>query len=652
MKNNEILKSVCVLAACAGVLAIGTISVFGSIKPLEIGLPRSNYPTNQVVKIDEGPVLAPTITVGPFDLHRRYRSMEGPYADADIRMGDLISAKQALLPEGTIKFTEHSGNTPTMKGGAQIAHAVSTLRDTSHEGRKLYWLKGFKLEVLDEAGKVEPTSEFLCHLNVDVDPYKRNDIFPEGARCARSRLLTLSQGQSQITFPEGFAVPVASDEVWHFMFQAANRTTDAHRRIKHRLTIYLIADDELVQPLTALAYFNPSVEVIVDKNKPEIAMQEKSLCALCNPAGRGVVPTNAVSSSVSSDRFGRKKTVHWLVPTGEHTWSSTLYDSEAGGNTPLVVHAVWSHIHPCCTSFSFVQVTNRERKPLWTVRSETDTSHGLQIKAIDLISSPQGIEVPAHSTYQTDITYNNTTGQPLDAMATMGAFFEDSTFARPKWVFQKDQGQFCGMNSQLSNAQPTKKLAVQQSVSQKPGDSGLRTHPVFDVNKDGPLLKQAKTIKVQTSSGNLNFIIEPKWAPKTATQMARLFEKHAFDGTEICAYQPGYLFQVALAEDKAAHYPPLGQAIEKSIRRIPLEVDAQFSKEVYHKAGMLSMARQADDPLDNTSSFSILLGDAPHLDTKYTIFGKLADDQETKDTLKKLITDWPNHPRIINTLTM
>ena len=50
---------------------------------------------------------------------------------------------------------------------------------------------------------------------------------------------------------------------------------------------------------------------------------------------------------------------------------------------------------------------------------------------------------------------------------------------------------------------------------------------------------------------------------------------------------------------------------------VPLEV----SKSVKHdKRGLLSMARY-DDPNSGTSSFSVTLGPAPHLDMLYTIFG-------------------------------
>ena len=54
----------------------------------------------------------------------------------------------------------------------------------------------------------------------------------------------------------------------------------------------------------------------------------------------------------------------------------------------------------------------------------------------------------------------------------------------------------------------------------------------------------------------------------------------------------------------------------ESDKNVPLEV----KQGVKHTFGVLSMGRY-DDPDSGGSSFSVLLGDAPHLDMKYTIFG-------------------------------
>lgn len=56
---------------------------------------------------------------------------------------------------------------------------------------------------------------------------------------------------------------------------------------------------------------------------------------------------------------------------------------------------------------------------------------------------------------------------------------------------------------------------------------------------------------------------------------------------------------------------------EEGDKTVPLEV----LPEVKHdKRGILSMGRHSD-PNSGGSSFSILLGPAPHLDMQYTIFG-------------------------------
>ncbi|XP_027097142.1 peptidyl-prolyl cis-trans isomerase CYP23 [Coffea arabica] len=55
------------------------------------------------------------------------------------------------------------------------------------------------------------------------------------------------------------------------------------------------------------------------------------------------------------------------------------------------------------------------------------------------------------------------------------------------------------------------------------------------------------------------------------------------------------------------------------------------------RRGILSMGRYSD-PDSAQSSFSVLLGDAPHLDGQYAIFGKLTKGDETLRKLEQLPT--------------
>src|SRR5205085_9880757 len=64
-------------------------------------------------------------------------------------------------------------------------------------------------------------------------------------------------------------------------------------------------------------------------------------------------------------------------------------------------------------------------------------------------------------------------------------------------------------------------------------------------------------------------------------------------------------------------------------------IPAEFST-IPHRRGTLSMARSDDDPDSAETSFSILLGDAPHLDGKYTVFGHVESGWEALDEMVRV----------------
>ena len=50
----------------------------------------------------------------------------------------------------------------------------------------------------------------MCHSNLDMDPERHGQLFGWRKRTS-GRLFTLSQGQFEIHFPEGYGVPVLSN---------------------------------------------------------------------------------------------------------------------------------------------------------------------------------------------------------------------------------------------------------------------------------------------------------------------------------------------------------------------------------------------------------------------------------------------------------
>ena len=474
-------------------------------------------------------------------------------------------------------------------------------------------MKGVKLQVLDENDKPLPTAEFICHFN--IDGLTRDKVFPHAEKSG-DRIFTLTQGQTEFHFPDGYAVPVASNEKWKFTFQAANRTTNEHRRIKHLLTVDFVKDSDLTKPMVALSYCTPYIAVVVDKNtNSDMLMHHDTSCLAVSSSTSA---PNSVPGSTLIDSHNRTVSGHWAVPPGVHDYSSPITDDRDPGfnSKDRIVHAVWSHMHPLCRQASFLICDGSQKTPLWTVNVKTNTDHGLEIKHIDSISSKEGIRLPAGKQFEMASTYDNVTGITQDSMVSEGLFYEDSDFKKPDWT----------------------NLTVENTPSSDDYGGQDRYDP-FDPGKDGPLLSTEKTIEVATTAGKLHLNVDPDIAPETATQMYHLFTKGAFDGTALSNFMPGYLVQVGSVEFKHDLNKKVPEEVVRTMRRLPLEVDGQDSGKGLHKQWALTMSRNAAED-SAVSAFSIMLKDAPHLNHEYTVFGTLVPDDTTLATMNRIARRW------------
>ena len=61
---------------------------------------------------------------------------------------------------------------------------------------------------------------------------------------------------------------------------------------------------------------------------------------------------------------------------------------------------------------------------------------------------------------------------------------------------------------------------------------------------------------------------------------------------------------------------------------------AEFRDDVKHVRGIVSMAR-GDDPDSASTSFFLMLGPSPHLDGKYSAFGRIVSGLEVLDAFEK-----------------
>jgi cyclophilin family peptidyl-prolyl cis-trans isomerase len=171
--------------------------------------------------------------------------------------------------------------------------------------------------------------------------------------------------------------------------------------------------------------------------------------------------------------------------------------------------------------------------------------------------------------------------------------------------------------------------------------------PMFDPAKDGPILQGKKRLELDTSKGKLRLVLDPAMAPQSATQMYRLLKNGAFNETPFCSYQTGFYLQVGEAQTKIGPGSSISSENRRALRRMPVELGGVGKGRVVHSPGALTLSRDPSQSDSAMGSFSILLGNAPHLDGVQTVFGYADTDPATQATLKALTTDFQANTLVI-----
>ncbi|HXA50851.1 MAG TPA: peptidylprolyl isomerase [Candidatus Acidoferrum sp.] len=185
----------------------------------------------------------------------------------------------------------------------------------------------------------------------------------------------------------------------------------------------------------------------------------------------------------------------------------------------------------------------------------------------------------------------------------------------------------------------TEGMDVVEKISQSPVDAaGLAEKPVrivkvtIEKKKTEPFVdakpeELRKIVTLRTTLGTLRIQIEPDWAPETVRNFLRLTSTGWYDGTAFHRIVKGFVAQGGMGNTR-----PNGAAhpADRWVRQLK----GEFRDDVKHTRGIVSMAR-GDDPNSASTSFFLMLGDAPHLDGKYGAFGRVIEGMEVLDAFDK-----------------
>ena len=139
-----------------------------------------------------------------------------------------------------------------------------------------------------------------------------------------------------------------------------------------------------------------------------------------------------------------------------------------------------------------------------------------------------------------------------------------------------------------------------------------------------------------TSFGDIKIDLKEEIAPKTVDNFKNLTNTGFYNGTLFHRIMPGFVIQGGDPNTISGPRDTWGTGDQG------YKIQPEFS-DLKHKKYIVSMARGAD--INSAGSqFFIMLGDAPWLDSQYTIFGEVIYGKEIVDKIAALETNPDNQP--------
>jgi cyclophilin family peptidyl-prolyl cis-trans isomerase len=188
--------------------------------------------------------------------------------------------------------------------------------------------------------------------------------------------------------------------------------------------------------------------------------------------------------------------------------------------------------------------------------------------------------------------------------------------------------------------QPTATTPAQQ----EPKKANARSDPAPVAEPfDGASVEKmaAQCVKLETEAGTIEIEMLAEMAPEAVRNFLNLTSIGAFDTTTFSRVVPRFVVQGGNLSTRESLTPEL---YRRSQRTVPDEPSI-----IKHVRGVVSLARP-DEPNSASSHFFILVGDGPHLDGKFSAFGRVRSGLEVADQINQAPLDGekPEKPVRIN----
>jgi len=179
-----------------------------------------------------------------------------------------------------------------------------------------------------------------------------------------------------------------------------------------------------------------------------------------------------------------------------------------------------------------------------------------------------------------------------------------------------------GLNSVAQN--PTPNAEAPKKTNPRPAETPRAAAEPFD----GASIEKMTglCVTLDTEQGAIVIEMLPQKAPESARKFLNLAATEALDTTVFSRVVKDFVIQ---GGNLSTSEKWNGQLAERMSRRLPDE-----PSDLKHVRGVVSMAR-GDEPHTATTHFFILVGDGPHLDGKFSAFGRVVRGIEVADAINR-----------------
>lgn len=183
----------------------------------------------------------------------------------------------------------------------------------------------------------------------------------------------------------------------------------------------------------------------------------------------------------------------------------------------------------------------------------------------------------------------------------------------------------CGEKAADGGASKDADPVVSKDNDKKTPDTPTNTNRVGEESKlgDAKPLDGEEVAVLETDQGKIILRFYADVAPKHVDNFKQLARKGFYDGTKFHRIIPKFMIQGGDPNSKNA------DPSDDGMGGPGYNVDAEFSA-LTHERGILSMAR-SQDPNSAGSQFFIVVAPSYHLDTTYTVFGRVVKDGTEKE---------------------